>query len=328
MCGSIPYEPLICDKCGCIIGASCAQSIGKICDACNQKGNLVLSMGVKKLLRELNVYHIVCKKTFLFEQYSKHLLTCHSEAPILCQNTLCKKPVDDEPYITQSKETKVACSANCCAQIELQDLFIAKYGHDSASVFGKLKEVLDETSSNWHNIMEQVVVASRCEFKWNSQFCQEIKLDETGKKASINEELFIFHSTVADKSFTMPGRYYWEIHLDNTTENEMKVGVTAGISFSHATSFSDYKEGMGYFGAGEIRNANNVVGSLYGTPFRNQGVIGVLLDILKGELSFYMNGKYLGIAFKSSMLMKCPIWPAISMLHHTSCTLVTGLVAP
>ena len=41
--------------------------------------------------------------------------------------------------------------------------------------------------------------------------------------------------------------YYWEIHADSQTENELKIGVTCNKEFNINTAFSDYEFGFAYF---------------------------------------------------------------------------------
>ena len=63
------------------------------------------------------------------------------------------------------------------------------------------------------------------------------------------------------------------------------------------TSFSDFKHGYSFFGQGSLRNASSKSGIKYGKPFKNEGVIGVFLDMTHGTLSFSMDGEYFGVAF-------------------------------
>jgi len=39
----------------------------------------------------------------------------------------------------------------------------------------------------------------------------------------------------------------------------------------------------------------------------------------KGQLSFALNGEFLGIAFNSDLLKRGPIFPAVSLLHCAGC---------
>ncbi len=68
------------------------------------------------------------------------------------------------------------------------------------------------------------------------------------------------------------------------------------------TSFSDFKYGYAFFGQGSLRNASSKSGIKYGKPFKNEGVIGVFLDMNNGTLSFSKDEEYYGVAFKSDEL--------------------------
>jgi SPRY domain len=48
---------------------------------------------------------------------------------------------------------------------------------------------------------------------------------------------------------------------------------------------------------------------------KKEGVLGVLLDMNRGTLSFSLNNILLGVAFEDEELMKGPIWPAVALLH-------------
>jgi len=48
----------------------------------------------------------------------------------------------------------------------------------------------------------------------------------------------------------------------------------------------------------------------------------------KGELSFSLNGEYLGPAFKDDALTKGPLYPAVSLLHKAGCKLAVGKPLP
>lgn len=50
--------------------------------------------------------------------------------------------------------------------------------------------------------------------------------------------------------------------------------------------------------------------------------------MIKGTLSFALDGEYLGIAFEDEELKKGPIYPALALLHIAGSTLITGKPAP
>ena len=117
----------------------------------------------------------------------------------------------------------------------------------------------------------------------------------------MNEKGYVFKTILGDKPM-YNGYNYWEIQLDYRTEIPIKIGVTSRTNFNMNTSFSDSKFGFSFFGQGSLRNASSKSGMKYGTPFKNEGVIGVFLDMNSGTLSFAKDGEYFGVAFKSDEL--------------------------
>ena len=79
---------------------------------------------------------------------------------------------------------------------------------------------------------------------------------------------------------------------------------------------------------GQLRHGNNSAGPKYGKVFKNSGYLGICLDMVKGHLSFALNGEFLGPAFKDEGLKKGPLFPAVSLLHKAGCKLVVGKPVP
>ena len=79
---------------------------------------------------------------------------------------------------------------------------------------------------------------------------------------------------------------------------------------------------------GQLRHGSNAEGKKYGKAFKKKGILGVYLDMDKGQLSFALDGEYFGVAFTDEKLRRGPIWAAISLLHTGGCTLVSGLEKP
>ena len=77
-----------------------------------------------------------------------------------------------------------------------------------------------------------------------------------------------------------------------------------------------------------MRHSNNSVGEPYGRAFKKKGVLGVLLNMDIGTLSFSLDGEFMGVAFEDRILTKGPIWAAVSLLHIGGCTLISGLEPP
>ena len=77
-----------------------------------------------------------------------------------------------------------------------------------------------------------------------------------------------------------------------------------------------------------MRQANNSIGQPYGKPFKKKGILGVLLNMDLGTLSFSLDGEFMGVAFEDQALTKGPIWAAISLLHVGGLTLISDIKVP
>ena len=77
-----------------------------------------------------------------------------------------------------------------------------------------------------------------------------------------------------------------------------------------------------------MRHSNNSLGQSYGKVFKKKGILGVLLNMDLGTLSFALDGEFMGVAFEDPLLTKGPIWAAVSLLHIGGLTLVSGLEPP
>eukprot|EP01017_Pseudomicrothorax_dubius_P032623 TRINITY_DN4289_c0_g1_i3.p2 TRINITY_DN4289_c0_g1~~TRINITY_DN4289_c0_g1_i3.p2 ORF type:complete len:143 (-),score=27.25 TRINITY_DN4289_c0_g1_i3:147-575(-) len=137
----------------------------------------------------------------------------------------------------------------------------------------------------------------------------------------------MFRSVIGDTAMN-GGVHYWEIHADSRTENELKIGVTTRREFNINSAFCDYEHGFGYYGLGQLRHNSNASGPQFGKKFKKEGVLGIFLDMNRGELSFSLNGENMGVAFKSDALKSGPIYAAVSLLHCAGFVLVNGIPAP
>mmetsp|Transcript_12448 Transcript_12448/g.9045 ORF Transcript_12448/g.9045 Transcript_12448/m.9045 type:complete len:203 (+) Transcript_12448:121-729(+) len=166
------------------------------------------------------------------------------------------------------------------------------------------------------------------EFCWDPEVSsKEIQFSTDFRHAFLNEPNYLFRTIIANRPF-LGGVHYFEIIMDARTEHELKVGVTNQQTFNVNSSFSDYPFGWAYYGLGQLRHASNSIGKPYGKAFKKKGVLGVLLNMEAGSLSFALDGEYQGVAFEDPQLKIGPIWCAISLLHIGGCTLVTGLEKP
>ena len=109
------------------------------------------------------------------------------------------------------------------------------------------------------------------------------------KHAYLHENNYYFRTITSNKPF-YSGIHYWEIIADARTEHELKIGVTSQQTFNVNSSFSDYEFGFAYYGLGQLRHYNNSLGQPYGKFFKNKGILGILLNMDLGTLSFSLDG--------------------------------------
>lgn len=111
------------------------------------------------------------------------------------------------------------------------------------------------------------------------------------------------------------GCHYWEIHADERTENELKIGIATKRDMNYNSAFCDSDYGYAYYGLGQLRHGSNASGPQFGKRFKKEGFLGIYLNMNKGTLSFALNNEYIGVAFTDPQLKKGPIYPAVSLLH-------------
>ncbi len=70
------------------------------------------------------------------------------------------------------------------------------------------------------------------------------------------------------------------------------------------------------------------MGPKFGRPFKKNGVLGLCLDMDKGELSFSLDGDYMGVGYTDAALKQGPLYPAVALVHEAGCKLITGLKVP
>ncbi len=93
----------------------------------------------------------------------------------------------------------------------------------------------------------------------------------------------------------MGGVHYWEIKAERR-KYAFKIGVCSNKDMEFDVCFSDFDYGWAYYG-GYLRHANSTTGKYYGKKLEEQGILGVLLNMNTGTLSFSLNGEYMGVAF-------------------------------
>ena len=80
----------------------------------------------------------------------------------------------------------------------------------------------------------------------------------------------------------------------------IKIGV-ARPDAKLTEAFCDSAEGWGFYN-GELRHNSNSSGKKYGESLKPGNVLGVMLDMINGELSYTINKKTFGVAYKNAAL--------------------------
>lgn len=118
---------------------------------------------------------------------------------------------------------------------------------------------------------------------------------------------------------------YWEISIDKLSPHQTGFHIVLGVVPQNFSSFNTYltsNGGMGYLADGR-KACNSGNGEQYGQKFVEGDRVGVLLDMIHGTLTFYLNGVSQGIAYNN---VTGPMYPAASLLTggqkitlHTQC---------
>lgn len=107
------------------------------------------------------------------------------------------------------------------------------------------------------------------------------------------------------------GVKYWEVELQSTSGGE---GVFLGVASPDLPLNGSIMNRGIFWGisCGTGHKVHDII-DYYTEPFVDGDVIGVLLDMEYGRLSFYRNGKYLGVAYRGIELKK--LCPAFSLTY-------------
>ncbi|GAB9467767.1 hypothetical protein Gpo141_00005103 [Globisporangium polare] len=107
------------------------------------------------------------------------------------------------------------------------------------------------------------------------------------------------------------GVKYWEVELQNSKGGE---GVFLGVASSELPLNGSILNRGVFWGisCGTGHKLHDII-DYYTDPFHDGDVVGVLLDMEYGRLSFYKNGKYLGMAYRGIELKQ--LSPAVSLTY-------------
>lgn len=129
------------------------------------------------------------------------------------------------------------------------------------------------------------------------------------------------------------GLLYWEVWFDRLAPLPARCANAAPRAFAwvgvvqdptQPLSSADATDGLCLFSGGTLLRQNEEVSELVGTKlagFREGDAVGMLLDCENRELSFWINGQYLGVAFCNVPL---PLTPAVQIASGQVCQLRLG----
>lgn len=112
----------------------------------------------------------------------------------------------------------------------------------------------------------------------------------TGQKTSGGTGHVLVRATVGKSS----GKWYWEVVQTSTMTNSREIAAITQASVSTAVQPGSSPNGWGYNGVNGFKYNNNVA-SAYGATFNTGDVIGVALNLVDGQLTFYKNNTSQGV---------------------------------
>lgn len=158
-----------------------------------------------------------------------------------------------------------------------------------------------------------------------------MQVNQEGRTVMLRESSYVFRSITTTHPLPA-GEHYWEIHISDTTENELKIGITANKAFNMDSAFCDYSFGFGFYTVGGTRSGSNAGGGPYGEAVQSADTIGVYFNTTTGRLMFQKKGKSWGEAFPPEKVLSAikgqPVYVSVALLHKAGCTLNSNMAIP
>ncbi|CAD8198626.1 unnamed protein product [Paramecium pentaurelia] len=315
ICQRVPRDPNECADCGQIYCASCLDQQQPLKCVCG-KINLIQKIqgALKKIYDELELKCQFCQNGIKLNQIQSHEAGCDKK----CINYefcghLVPKENNDKICDTLCKFLHLINKANKKQEIYqyLRDLPIQNIVIQEKNI-----KSIDSPLNQIGSII------------WDKKrMGVGINLSDSDQKAFLDDQAHTFKTVIAKYGFEQ-GIVYWEIKVDKRTENELKIGVTNKRDFNYDQAFCDFEYGWAYYGLAQLRHNSNANGPTYGKKFKNDGEIGVCLNMNQGTLMFSLNGEFLGCAFKDEKLKVGPIYPAVALLNYAGCKITSGKPVP
>lgn len=120
--------------------------------------------------------------------------------------------------------------------------------------------------------------------------------------------------TVYGKSIFLTGIHYFTVKIEQTKiPSNLMIGVAdTSLHRKNDTYLSHGPRGWGYYSY-DGSSYHKFYGKNYGEIYGSGDTVGVLLDLDKGELSFYLNGKSLGTAYTG---IQGPVSPGFTLYNY------------
>jgi E3 ubiquitin-protein ligase NRDP1 len=336
ICYLVSFQPKECTTCGTMYCGSCIdewmQKKNECPVGCADAKNKIrpIEGALARLYRNLEIKCTLpnCGKLVRVSDLTTHEQVCQA---VKCANfTECGNTITKPEY-----KDKGVCDHPCLLLLKLKQSNgnVSQMYKEIKTWMGSAGPVAVSGGPNVGGNSASIVKSGSMSggatfFKWDPTKCGTgIQITVDGKGVLLKEGAYVFRTVIGDTAFNS-GLHYWEIVADSRTENELKIGVATKRDFNADTAFCDYEYGFAYYGLGQLRHNSNSVGAPYGKRFKNAGVLGILLDMNKGTLSFALNGDYWGNAYQSDALKKGPIYPAVALLHMAGCSIECGKAAP
>lgn len=323
ICYLVCKDPKECMKCGTMYCAGCIDDWVSKRNECplgctEAKANIKpISGALAKIYKNLD---IKCK----FPNCGKIVKLCDlDQHETLCQQPKCEFSEICGNHVKPEFKDQNVCSLVCQFMKKIKEA-----NGNWKSIYEEIKNIPKASPVVMEKQPSKNATQALTTFRWDAlKIGQGIELSNDKKTVYLKENAYMFRSAVSDIPM-MEGVHYWEIHADQRTENELKIGVAMRKEFNYNTAFCDYEFGFAYYGLGQLRHNSNSIGGAYGKKFKKTGVLGICLDMNRGTLSFALDGEYWGEAYRSEALKKGPAYAAVSLLHQAGCTLETGKPVP
>jgi len=123
---------------------------------------------------------------------------------------------------------------------------------------------------------------------------------------------------VANAEF-MDGVHYWELTIDVFTSSGINVGIVVPDKISSLTTYVGAdSNSWDYCNTGS--KIHQGASTTYGSAYAQGSIIGLLLNLEEGSLTYYVNGKSNGVAY-TSLPKGSKFSPAVSLYGNAKVTL-------